>query len=86
MDHAFDIADPRQDERGDYLNFTIRDGATLIPGRISGPAMRILASGSGHSASEVFSANKSKIRSAAYKSRRFNPTLAMIFLGTGDFS
>lgn len=86
MDTTFDVADPRDDARGEYLSFTIRDGTTMIPGRISGPAMQILGDDSGYSAAEVFSANKAKIRTAAFKSRLFNPTLLVVVLGTADFS
>ncbi|RFU44997.1 hypothetical protein [Paraburkholderia sp. DHOC27] len=86
MQDAFDIADPRDDDRGGYLNFTIHDGTATIPGRISASAMRILMDATNYSPVEVFQANKMRIRSAAYKSRRQNPTLAMVMLGTVDFS
>ncbi len=61
-------------------------GAARIPGRISSAAMLILADDSGYSPTEVFTANQAKIRSAACKSRRFNPQLAMVLLGVNDFS
>lgn len=86
MENLFAVTDPRDDARGGDLNFTIHDGAATIPGRISRAAMRILADDSGYSPTEVFAANQSKIRSAAYKSRRFNPRLAMILLSVNDFS
>ncbi|MDE1179227.1 hypothetical protein [Paraburkholderia sp.] len=86
MENRFDITDPRDDPRGGYLSFTILDGATEIPGRISTPAMRILADDSNNSPTGVFAANKAKIRAAAYKFRRFNPGLPMIVLGARDFS
>lgn len=86
MDTTFEVADPHDDAHGDYLSFMIRDGTRMIPGRISGPAMQILGNDSGYSAAEIFSANKAKIRTAAYKSRRFNPTLLVVVLGIADFS
>ncbi|MGF6772370.1 hypothetical protein P3T18_004858 [Paraburkholderia sp. GAS199] len=86
MEQVFDIADPRDDTPSGHLSFTIHDGTATIPARISAHAMQILRDDTGNSPSDVFRANKSKIRLAAYKSRRANPRLAMIVLGTGDFS
>jgi hypothetical protein len=86
VEKTFEVSNPSDDTRDGHLNFTIQDGAETIPARISGQAMRILRDDSGFSAVEVFRANHNKIRTAAYKVRRFNPTLAIILLGTGDFS
>lgn len=86
MEDIFSVSDPLDDARDGHLNFTIHDGAASIPGRISSAAMRILTDDSGRSPIEVFSANRAKIRSAAYKSRRVNPRMAMVLLGVNDFS
>lgn len=86
MDDVFEVVDPRGDKHGEHLDFTIHDGTATIPARISGPAMQILADDTGYTPVEVFKANQKKIRTAAYKARRFNPTLAMVVLGTRDFS
>jgi hypothetical protein len=86
MEHLFAVTDPRNDVQRGYLNFTIQDGAQTIPGRISSAAMRILGDDSGYSPTEIFIANKSKIRSAAYKARRFNPHMAIVLLSVNDFS
>jgi hypothetical protein len=86
MESEFAIADPRDDTRGGHLNFTIHDGTAKIPGRISSAAMRLLADNPHDSPTDVFNANKSKIRLAAYKSRRFNPRLPLILLSLSDFT
>jgi hypothetical protein len=86
MEDIFEVSDPHDDVHDGHVNFTIHDGAKTIPARISGPAMRILANDSGVSPVEVFKANQRRIRTAAYKVRRFNPTLAIVVLGSGDFS
>jgi hypothetical protein len=86
MEDNFEVSDPHNDARDGHVNFTIHDGATKIPARISGQAMRILADDSGFSPVEVFKANQRRIRTAAYKVRRFYPTLAIVVLGSGDFS
>jgi hypothetical protein len=86
MEHLFAVTDPHNDVQRGYLNFTIHDGDVKIPGRISSAAMRVLADDSGYSPTEIFIANRSKIRSAAYKARRFHPHMAIVLLSVNDFS
>jgi hypothetical protein len=86
MEQHFAVTDPHDDARSGNLNFTIRDGAATIPGRISSAAMQILRDDSGFTPTEVFRANKSKIRTAAYKARLFHPQMATVLLGVNDFS
>lgn len=86
MEQHFAVTDPRDDARSGNLIFTVRDGATTIPGRISSAAMQILRDDSGFTPAEVFTANKARIRTAAYKVRLFHPQMATVVLGVSDFS
>lgn len=83
MDASFQISDAQSPTPGDYLSFTITDGAVTLLGRISGSALAVLSPDLDREAS--FKANREKIRKAAYEMRRVNPGLDMIILGTQNF-
>jgi len=85
MDEKFQVVDPEFKTTGDYVSFTIVDGDRRVPARISRTALAVLDQGNNNEPAAVFERHMETIRSAAYKMRRVNPTLAMIFLATHDF-
>lgn len=85
MDEKFQVVEPVFKTTGDYVSFTIVDGDGRVPARISRSALAVLDQGNNNEPAAVFEAHMETIRSAAYKMRRVNPTLAMIFLATNDF-
>ncbi|MBU9618126.1 hypothetical protein [Burkholderia multivorans] len=84
MDASFQISDAQSPTTGDYLSFTITDGAVTLPGKISATALAILSPDLDREAS--FEANRERIRKAAFDMRRVNPGLDMINLGANNFS
>ncbi len=86
MEQSFQITDVSDVTTGDYISFVVRDRDGNVPARITGTALGVLA-GSEHFAKrlDIFQTHAEKIREAAYKSRRANPTLAMVLLGATDF-
>ncbi|SKC78562.1 hypothetical protein SAMN05445504_2424 [Burkholderia sp. CF099] len=83
---AFEIADVSDVTTGDHISFIIKDRDGQVPARISGTALAVLSGNEIHASRlDVFNAHIDRIRHAAYKSRRSNPTLAMILLGAADF-
>ncbi|MBB5462922.1 hypothetical protein [Paraburkholderia sp. Cpub6] len=86
MEDAFQITDVSDVTTGDHISFVISDRDGKVPARVSGTALAVLA-GTDQFANrlDVFNKHRETIRAAAYKSRRANPTLAMVFLGANDF-
>lgn len=86
MEDSFQITEVSDVTTGDYISFVIADRDGTVPARISGTAIGILAGQDQFARRlDVFNVHREKIREAAYKSRRANPTLAMILLGANDF-
>jgi hypothetical protein len=86
MEDSFQITDVSEVTTGDYISFEISDREGKVPARISGTALAVLGeSDRAAKLLDVFTAHREKIRAAAYKSRRANPTLAMVLLGASDF-
>jgi len=85
MDDSFQISDPAAETTGDFLVFTIIDGESRVPARISRTALAIFDVNRTGDDRAVFAANKERIRGAAYEMRRVNPHLDLIALGSLNF-
>jgi hypothetical protein len=86
MEDSFQIAEVSDVTTGDYISFVISDRDGKVPARISGSALGVLAGGQRFAQRlDIFNAHRERIRTAAFKSRRANPTLAIVLLGVNDF-
>ncbi|MFS8931313.1 GTP pyrophosphokinase [Cupriavidus taiwanensis] len=87
IDERFKITGPIRHSTGDFLSFTIVDGETKIPGRISGTALAILdRDKSTVDPVGVYQDHLGRIRQEAFKMRRVNPSLDVIVLGSNNFT
>jgi hypothetical protein len=83
MDETFEISAPETVTTGDFLSFTILDGARERPGRITGTALAVL--GGDDDRRQTFLANFELIRKAAYAMCRKSPTVDPVVLGSDSF-
>jgi hypothetical protein len=83
MDETFEISAPDTVTSGDFLSFTILDGARERPGRITGTALAML--GGDDDGRQTFLANFELIRKAAYAMCRKSPTVDPVVLGSDSF-
>ncbi|KVG13447.1 hypothetical protein WJ24_03640 [Burkholderia vietnamiensis] len=85
MESTFDIHSPKTVTNGDYVGFTITDGATSIAAQISRTALAVLHQDQGFDSLGAFETYKQSIREAAYEMVRRNPGLNPILLDDGNF-
>lgn len=85
IEKTFQIVDPVIVTKGDYVIFTIKDGEKTFPAQISGTALAVLDKSQALTPLDAFHAHHDRIRDAAYKMRRANPSLDVILLSAGNF-
>ncbi len=83
---SFRITALKRDIDGDYVSFDVVDGETTVPACLSATALRILAGTESYDSEDVFIINSHKIRKAAFRSMRANPSKSSILLGRVDFT